>query len=95
MLPKYFNDLHVAISAITGHPRIVNCKEGSLTTDKYKDIPQDEWESCLLNFFDFFKDRIYFKMLKSGGFVIGGNKAPKDIAKELRRIAKELDKYEG
>lgn len=95
MLPRYFNDLHVAVSAITGVPRIVSCKEDSLSTDKYKDISEDEWESVLLNFFDFFKDRIYFKMLKSGGFVIGGNKAPKELAKDLKRIAKELEKYEG
>lgn len=52
-LPKYFENLHIAISSITGEPRIIldsNAKTNFC--EKYKNIDENEWVSALLNWFD-------------------------------------------
>ena len=49
-LPKYFNNLDIAVSAITGKPRIVSVKfeNKSCATDKYKNINEQTWINCIL-----------------------------------------------
>ena len=76
MLPNYFKNLHLSISAITGIPRIVNIDFNKTQfSDKYKDIPNDEWEGALLGYFAHFKENQSQMMI--GGdkweFFIGGN----------------------
>lgn len=48
-IPKYFKELHVAVCAITGTPRIVSMKDGDNYSEIYKDIPKEEWEAAILN----------------------------------------------
>ena len=97
MLPKYFDNLHIAISAICGKPRIVNIDFSKTNcSDKYKNIPIDEWESCLLGYFAHFKENQSQMMI--GGdkweFFIGGNAQTKekliaileDRIKEIRKL---------
>lgn len=94
MLPKYFNDLHVSVSAITGTPRIVSCKLGAKSTDKYKDIELNEWHSAILNWFSFFKESTSFvQVLKDYTFCIGGKAKDKaQLVKALRDLADTFEK---
>lgn len=52
--PNNLKNLHVAISAITGQPRIIQIKNIKYPSfcDKYKNIPEDEWISAILNYFE-------------------------------------------
>lgn len=50
MLPKYFKNLTLAISSITGMPKICSLS-GLLLTDKYKDIPEENWLDCIMLYF--------------------------------------------
>lgn len=54
LLPQYFKNLTLAISSITGIPRICSVREdkGYFVTDKYKDIPRETWLNCLMLYFD-------------------------------------------
>ena len=70
-LPKYFKNLHLEVSAITGSPRIVNTKQLGTPTDKYINIPQTEWESAILNWAGNL-DKGYTQITKDGNFVIAG-----------------------
>ena len=52
MLPKYFENLKLAVSAITGQPRIVKINpKNPDRSDKYIDIPHDEFKNIMLNYF--------------------------------------------
>ena len=52
-LPKYFENLHIGISSITGEPRIISCADSKTTfCEKYKNIAENEWVSAVLNWFD-------------------------------------------
>ena len=52
-LPKYFKNLHIAISSITGEPRIISDSNAKTNfCEKYKNIDENEWVSALLNWFD-------------------------------------------
>ena len=96
MLPKYFNNLHIAISAICGKPRIVNIDFTKTNcTDKYKDIPLDEWESCLLGYFAHFKENQSQMMIggENWEFFIGGNAQTKEqLIKILEERIEEIKK---
>ena len=95
-LPKYFKNLHVSISAITGTPRIVNIDFSKTNcSDKYKDIPIDEWESCLLGYFAHFKENQSQMMIGGDNweFFIGGNaKTKEDLIKILQQRIKDIQK---
>lgn len=95
-LPKYFKNLHIAISAITGIPRIVNIDFSKTNfSDKYKNIPLDEWESCLLGYFAHFKENQSQMMIGGDNweFFIGGNaKTKEDLIKILQERIKEIQK---
>lgn len=95
-LPKYFKNLHVSISAITGTPRIVNIDFSKTNcSDKYKNIPIDEWESCLLGYFAHFKENQSQMMIGGDNweFYIGGNaKTKEDLIKILQQRIEEIQK---
>lgn len=90
-LPKYFNDLHVLISAITGQPRIAKTKNGKLVTDKYIDIPQKEWESAILNWASMLEHG-YVQVLEDFTFCFAGKaKNKKHLIQGMRKLADELE----
>ena len=94
MLSKYFNDLHVTICAITGQPRIASYKEGQKSTDKYKDIPDEEWKGALLNWFSKFKEsQTFIQVLKDYTFCFGGKvKDKQELVQALRNLANILER---
>ena len=94
-LPKYFKDLHLEVAAITGSPRIACTKLGQTSTDKYKNIPKEEWESAILNWAGFL-EKGYVQIIKDGSFVIAGKVQDENkiqgLINALRRLANELEK---
>lgn len=75
MLPKYFKNLHLMISAITGTPRIVSINpEKTQLSDKYIDIPKEEWEGSLIHYFDSFQEgKRQLLVIDNWSFFLGGN----------------------
>lgn len=94
MIPKYFNDLHLAICAITGEPRIASFKDGQKSTEKYKNIPMKEWKAAILNWFSLFKEnKSFVQVLKDYTFCIGGKAKDKQtLIQGLRNLADILEK---
>lgn len=92
-LPKYFDNLHVGISAITGEPRIVSLKGKNNMSDKYKTIPKEEWESSVIGWFSMFKDgNLFVKVTKDFAFCIGGKtKDKKKLISVLKNVIKALE----
>ena len=80
MIPKYFKNLHLMTSAITGTPRIVNIDTNKTNfSEKYKDIPKEEWESALIQYFNSFQDgtrQLY--VIDNWSFFLGGNANSKE-----------------
>ena len=96
-LPKYFNKLHLCISGITGTPRIVNIDfKKSNMSDKYKDIPKDEWEGALLQYFSHFKEKqVQLMVGQNWEFFIGGNATNKEtLIKALEERIEAIKKLE-
>lgn len=95
-LPKYFKNLHLTISCICGTPRIANIDFSKTNyTDKYKNIPIDEWESCLLGYFAHFKENQSRMMIGRDNweFFIGGNAKTKEaLIKMLQKRIEEIQK---
>ena len=93
LLPKYFDNLHVGISAITGEPRIFSSKD-LRKSDKYKVIPKDEWENAVVGWFSMFKeDTTFIQVTQDWAYCIGGNMSCKEnLIKHLRDIADTLEK---
>ena len=91
---EQLKDLHIAISAITGTPRIVKFRkkssEGAMFTytDKYIDIPQEEWDTALIHYFDSFKPntRQFAVLDNDWSFFLGGHF---DTAESLIQCLKE------
>lgn len=97
MIPKYFKDLHLMISAITGTPRIVNIDLNKTNlSEKYKDIPKEEWESALIQYFNSFQDgtrQLY--VIDNWSFFLGGNANSKEqLIKILENVIKEVKSLE-
>lgn len=95
MLPKYFNNLHLMVSAITGTPRIVSIDTNKTNmSDKYKDIPKEEWESALISYFNSFKeDTRQLYVLDNWSFFLGGNPKDKEtLIKMLEEVIAEVKK---
>lgn len=94
-LPKYFKDLHLEVSAICGSPRIASVKEGKDFTDKYKNIPQKEWESAILNWAGHL-EKGFVQVTTDGKFVIAGkvneDNVLANISIALRNLADSLEK---
>lgn len=93
MLPKYFKNLHLLTSAITGRPRIVNIDlEKTNKSDKYIDVPKDEWESAMLNYFGAFPENSrQLLVLDNFTTVIGANVSSKEeLIKMLEGVIKEV-----
>lgn len=90
-LPEYFKDLHLAVSAIKGSPRIVSLKEGEDTSDKYINIEQAEWESAILNWARKL-DKGFVQVLNDYTFCIAGKAENKrHFIMGLRKLADELE----
>ena len=97
MIPKYFKDLHLMISAITGTPRIVNIDLNKTNlSEKYKDIPKEEWESAIIQYFNHFKEgsrQLY--VIDNWSFFIGGKAKNKEqLIKILENVIKEVKSLE-
>ncbi len=93
MIPKYFKNLHICISAIAGIPRIVNIDFNKTNlSGKYKDIPKDEWESALLSYFSYFiENQSQMIVGENWNFFIGGNaKNKEDLIKILQNRIQEI-----
>ncbi len=93
MIPKYFKNLHLMISTITGTPRIVNIDTNKTNfSEKYKDIPKEEWESAIIQYFNHFKNgtrQLY--VIEDWSFFIGGKAKNKEqLIKILENILKEV-----
>lgn len=94
MLPKYFKNLHLAISEINGTPRIVNIDfDKTNRSDKYKDIDLKEWESAILNWFSHFGiGKSFVQVLTDYTFCVGGKAADKQsLINGLRELADKLE----
>ena len=95
-LPKYFNNLHLAIGSMTGSPRIVALKKGKkdICSDTYKNISKKEWETAILNWAGHLK-KGSVQILANGNFVVAGNIKNKNkikgLSNTLRRLADELE----
>lgn len=86
-LPKYFNNLNIAVSVITGKPRIVSIKpdDKSNTTDKYKNIDERTWVNCILLWLQ--HRTLGCTILDDYTVLIGGKvKDKKDLIKCLENI---------
>lgn len=97
MIPKYFKNLHLMISAITGTPRIVNIDLNKTNlSEKYKDIPKEEWESALIQYFNSFQDgtrQLY--VIDNWSFFVGGKAKNKEqLIKILENVIKEVKSLE-
>lgn len=102
--PKYMKNLHICISSITGTPRIVNIdldkieKKPYIITEKYKDIPKDEWDSALINYFSCFEpNQRQFAVGKTGwSFFIGGNcETPESLITCLKGCIREVEELQA
>lgn len=93
-LPKYFNNLHLAIGTITGQPRICSLKKDTKLTDVYKDVPEKEWENCLMLWFHYFEEgKTFLQVLNDYTFCIGGKaKDKQQLITLLRTCADKLEK---
>ena len=93
MLPKYFKNLHLLISEITGTPRIVNIDLNKTNfSDKYVDIPKEEWKRAIVGSFSHFKEgeRLLY-IANNWEFFLGGNpKDKKHLIKILENAIKEV-----
>lgn len=97
MIPKYFKNLHLMISAITGTPRIVNIDLNKTNlSEKYKDISKEEWESALIRYFNSFQEgtrQLY--VIDNWSFFLGGNANSKEqLIKILESVIKEVKSLE-
>jgi hypothetical protein len=98
--PKYMNNLHVTVSAITGTPRIVKIKEHDqrknyVITENYIDIPKNEWDSALIQYFRAFD--INVRQLVVGksdwSFFAGGHfETPEKLIQCLKGCISEIEK---
>lgn len=99
--PKYFDNLHLAISAITGQPRIASIDPKKPNkSDKYKDIPEDEWISSIMGWVDLLPEHsVYLNVNKGYSFFLGGNLSTKEelintLKGALDKLQKELPEEE-
>lgn len=90
LLPSYYKDLHLGVCAITGSPRIVTFKDNNFS-DTYKNIPQNEWESAILNWAGHLPHG-YVQVLKDYTFCVAGKaKDKRGLIMGLRKVADELE----
>ena len=92
-LPKYFKNLHLCTSVITGVPRIVNIDfSKSTTSEKYIDVPKEEFESCLLNHYDHLPENTRHLMILDNwtAFVGVNAKSKEDLIKCLEGVIEEV-----
>ena len=94
MRPKYFDNLHVAISAITGQSRIayIDPKKPN-QSDKYIDIPEDEWFNTIMSWIDMLPEgKVLLSVHKGYSFLLGGNLSSKEeLIKALKSTLVKLE----
>ena len=93
--PKYFEKLHIAVSAITGTPRIVSIDyDKTNLSEKYKNISKDEFESAMLGYYQHFKDNERQLLVLNDWTTVIGLKATnkENLLKMLKEIIKEVEK---
>lgn len=93
LIPKYFKDLHLMVSSITGQPRIVKVDKSKPNfSDKYIDIPKEEFESAVLNYFAHYKESTkWLAVTEDWSFCVGGNVKDKEqLIKALEDAIKEV-----
>lgn len=104
-MPKLEN-LHLLISSITGTPRIVNANltnKDIIFANSYKDIPKEEWDSALINYYSHFdlNTRQFIVAQNDWTFVIGGKFDDPDKAiqclenciKEIKEMKEETNEH--
>lgn len=103
-MPKYMKNLHILVSGIMGTPRIVSVNlekvkdKQCFMSEKYKDIPQDEWDAALMAYFSHFgMNQRQLAVSKDGwAFFIGGNFDTADnLIKCLKNCIEEIKKLEA
>lgn len=95
MLPKYFKNLHLIVTEITGKPQIVSLKPYKGIFKKYGiDIPKEEWISAMMTYYSSgqFKNTRQMLISTDYTFLIGGNVGTKEnLIKALKSCIKELE----
>ena len=93
-LPKYFDHLQLAISAITGKPRIayIDPKKPN-ESSKYKNIPDEEWLNVILTWLNMFKNgNAVVQVTNNYGFLIGGKTSSREeLINYLNAVVKQLE----
>ena len=92
LLPKYFENLQLRISAITGEPRIVsiNPKKPNMS-DKYKVIGQQDWILTLLNYFSCLQHPM-FHITNNWIYFVGGKaKSKEELINSLKNLIKQIE----
>lgn len=97
-LPKYFENLTIGISTITGQPRIISVKQDEKdkpikNTDKYKDIDGKTWHDCIMLYFQ--KQNPTFEILDDFTFLIAGKVENKEqLLKVLKGLTEHIEGLE-
>lgn len=90
-IPNSLKDLHLEVAAITGSPRIAKRNSDEKFSDTYINIPQEEWESAILNWANHLEHG-YVQVLKDFTFCIAGKaKDKRNLIMGLRSLADELE----
>lgn len=90
-IPNSLKDLHLEVAAITGSPRIAKRNSDEKFSDTYVNIPQEEWESAVLNWANHLEHG-YVQVLKDFTFCIAGKaKDKRNLIMGLRSLADELE----
>lgn len=92
-LPKYFKNLHLAVSTITGTPRIVSIDFSKTNaTDKYIDVPKEEFENCLINHYKLMPENTRHLMVTENWTTVCGINATskENLIKCLEAILEEV-----
>lgn len=92
-LPKYFKNLHLTTSAITGTPRIVNIDFSKTNlSDKYIDVPKEEFEGTLIGYFQSFPENSRQLIVTDKWTTVAGINASSkaDLIKILEGIIEEV-----
>lgn len=96
-LPKYFKNLHLAVSTITGTPRIVSIDFSKTDrSDKFIDIPKEEFESCILNHYDHLPENSRHLMIMKNwtGFLGFNTTSKENLIKCLEEAIEEVKALE-
>ena len=90
-IPAYFKNLHLGVAAITGKPRIMSIKPNEDSTDKYINIPDEEWHNAILSWANHLEHG-YVQVLDDYTFCIAGKATSKrHLIQGIKKLADELE----